>query len=235
MVLVGGVGGGAVGEEDGVEGVDGEGLGVEVDGGAVVLLCHGGISFTLESVGLLLLLFTEGFRRRRGGATCCALCGSGLELLVDGVDLQQVLGAEGGLDGGGVCRVDLEGLGDAVDGDVDGVLVLGGEGAVGGGGCEEVADGEGEALLGGLGSLLCARMVSPVPSPMIKYLLLLLIVSLYTGALQVYRGVTEWESSPAEQSLQVWGVRNEGLCLPSWKEYAQSRCRASSEGGESRC
>lgn len=51
--------------------------------------------------------------------------------------------------GGSRGRVDFEGFGYAVDGDVDGVFVVGGEGAVGGGGGEEVADGEGETLLGG--------------------------------------------------------------------------------------
>ena len=43
------------------------------------------------------------------------------------------LRSDGGLYGGGVGGVDLEGLGDAVHGDVDGVFVFGGEGAVGGG------------------------------------------------------------------------------------------------------
>lgn len=71
----------------------------------------------------------------------CA-AGSGLELLIDGVDLEKVLRTDGGLDGCGVGRVDFEGFGNAVDGDVDGVFVFGGEGAVGGGTVEEVADGE---------------------------------------------------------------------------------------------
>lgn len=44
VVAGGGVGGGAVGEEDCVGGVQGEGLGVEVDGGGVVLLGHGGVA-----------------------------------------------------------------------------------------------------------------------------------------------------------------------------------------------
>lgn len=46
-------------------------------------------------------------------------------------------------------RVDLEGLGDAVDGNVDGVFVVGGEGPVRGRRGEEIADCEREALLGG--------------------------------------------------------------------------------------
>lgn len=110
MVLCGGVSGGAVGEEDGVGGVDGESLGVEVDGGLVVLLCHGGIALALESLGLLLLGV--------GGSTACGSTAgggggargarAGPELLVDGVDLEQVLGAGGGLDGGGVGGVNLE-------------------------------------------------------------------------------------------------------------------------------
>lgn len=71
---------------------------------------------------------------------------------MDGEDLQQALGADGGGHGRGIGGVDLEGLGNAVDSDVDGVFVLGGEGAVAGRGVEKVADGEREALLrGGLG------------------------------------------------------------------------------------
>ena len=61
--------------------------------------------------------------------------------------------------GRGGSRVDLEGFGYAVDGDVNGVFVVGGEGAVSGGGGEEVADGEGETLLrGGLYTLAKAEI-----------------------------------------------------------------------------
>lgn len=60
--------------------------------------------------------------------------------------MEQVLRADGAGHGGLVGWVDLEGFRDAVDGDIDGVFVFGGEGAVCGGGGEEVADCEGEAL-----------------------------------------------------------------------------------------
>lgn len=80
-----------------------------------------------------------GLAGRRGGGV--------LELLVDRVDLEEALGADGRGDGCLVSGVDTKGLADAVDGDVDRVLLLGLEGAVGEGGREEVADGQREALL----------------------------------------------------------------------------------------
>lgn len=132
-----------------------ERLRVEGDGLGVVLLGHGGVALGFQGLGLLLLvlgrllLLVPGVLAAggpRGGGR------RGAEGLVGGVDLEEGLGPEDG--GGGLRgRVDLEGLGDAVEGDVDGVLVLAGEGAVCGGVGEEVADGEGETLFGGEGSL----------------------------------------------------------------------------------
>lgn len=61
----------------------------------------------------------------------------------------EVLGADGLCEDLLVGGVDLEGVCDALDCDVDGVLVVGGEGAVVDRGGEEFADCDGEALFGG--------------------------------------------------------------------------------------
>jgi len=83
-------------------------------------------------------------------------CAFALELLVDAVDGEEVLAAEGFVGGGGVGGVDVEAFGDAVGGDFDAVGVFGLEGAVFEGGGEEVDDGQREALagVGGLGGVL---------------------------------------------------------------------------------
>lgn len=97
VVLGGGVGGGAVGEEDGVAGVQVEGLRVEGDGLGVVLLGHGGVALGFQGLGLLLLL-VGGLLPGRGGGIlgpgggCCR----GAERLVGGVDLEEGLGPEDG-------------------------------------------------------------------------------------------------------------------------------------------
>ena len=141
MVLGGRVRGRAVGKVDGVLGVDGQSRGVVVDGSGVVLLRHGGVSFGLEGFGFLLLLLGR-LGAGRGSASSGIARGV-LELLVEGIDLVEGL-AVGGRGG----RVNLEGLGYAVHGNVDGLGVLGCEGSIAGRRCEEVADGERETLLG---------------------------------------------------------------------------------------
>lgn len=161
MVLGRGVRRRTVRQEHGIRRVQAQGLRVQLDGLAVVLLRHGGVALALEGLGLLLLLL------RRGGSTGSAGTAGGrglrrLELLVDGVDLEEVLGADGGGDGGRVGGVDLEGLGDAVDGHVDGVAVVGGQGAVGARRGQKVTDGEREALLGVLCRLEHINVRSPI-------------------------------------------------------------------------
>ena len=97
MLVAGAVGGGAVGEVDGVHGGDGDGFGVEVDGGRVVFARHGGVALGFEAFG---------FRGRGGDGFCrfgcagsgrvaaaAAATGSGrvfaLEFLVNAVDAQE--------------------------------------------------------------------------------------------------------------------------------------------------
>lgn len=94
MFVGGAVGGGAVGEVDGVRGGDGDGGGVEVYGCRVVFARHGGVALGFEEFGFW-------GRRGDGGGSgggfgcCCAGACSGassgggifaFELLVDAVD-----------------------------------------------------------------------------------------------------------------------------------------------------
>jgi hypothetical protein len=58
------------------------------------------------------------------------------------------LATEGLLDGVFIRWIDAIGLTDAVDGDIDGILLIGLQRPVGEGGAEEVTDGQREALLG---------------------------------------------------------------------------------------
>jgi hypothetical protein len=91
--------------------------------------------------------------RGRGGTRGLGGGRGALQLLVDGVDLEEVLGTDSLGDGGLVGGVDAEGLADAVDGDVDRVLLLRGQGAVRQRRRQEVADGQRKALLG------CCRLL----------------------------------------------------------------------------
>lgn len=146
------MGGGAVGEVDGVGGGDGDGAGVEGDGGRVVFACHGGVALGFEGLG---------FRRRggHGGGFGCAStagriggwgCGGvfALEFLVNAVDAQEGLRADGVGHVGFVGRVDVEGVGDARSGYFDAFGVFRCQGAIFEGGGEEVNYGEGETFLG---------------------------------------------------------------------------------------
>ena len=146
MLVRGAVGGCAVGEVDWVCGRDGDGAGVEVYGGVVVFALHGGVA-----------LFLEGFAF--GGRCCCATSGRGVgggrsargrlrfEVVVEGVDLEEVLLACG------LCHlrfagwVDVEGVGEAGGGYFYGLAVFGLECAIFQGVLEEVDYGEGELLL----------------------------------------------------------------------------------------
>jgi hypothetical protein len=120
------VGGGTVGKEDGVAGVDSQSLGIEVDGSTVILLGHGSVTLRLKGLSLLSLLLGE--LDGCGGSGSGRLVGAGL--LEDRVDLEEVLGSNGSRDSRGIGRVDLEGLSDAVNRHIDGVLVVSGESAV---------------------------------------------------------------------------------------------------------
>ncbi len=164
MFVGGAVGGGAVGEVDGVCGGEGDGFGVEGYGGGVVLARHGGVA-----------LGFEGFRFRGrggggswfGGAGCwvaAAGCGGGggvfaFEFLVDAVDAEEGLRADGVGRVGFVGGVDVEGVGDAGGGDLDAFGVFGRQGAVFEGGGEEVDDGKGETLFGVEGGRLVGGLV----------------------------------------------------------------------------
>ena len=123
MFVGGAVGGGAVGEVDGVCGGEGDGLGVEVDGGGVVFARHGGVAFGFEEFG---------FRGRGGGAgggggfwfRCRAAGAAGacagvfaFEFFVDAVDAEEGLRADCVGHVGFVGGVDVEGVGDAGGGD----------------------------------------------------------------------------------------------------------------------
>ena len=157
MLVAGAVGGGAVGEVDGVGGGEGDGLAVEGDGGRVVFARHGGVALGFEGFG---------FRRRgghgwlfgRGGAAAAAagttaIAGAGggvfaFEFFVDAVDAQEGLGADGVGRVRFVGGVDVEGVGDARGGNFDTLGVLGGQGAVFERGGEEVDYSEGQTLFG---------------------------------------------------------------------------------------
>ena len=118
MFVGGAVGGGAVGEVDGVRGGKGDGLSVEVDGGGVVFARHGGVAFGFEEFG---------FRGRGGGAggscgcwfRCRAACAGvfAFEFFVDAVDAEEGLRADCVGHVGFVGGVDVEGVGDAGGGD----------------------------------------------------------------------------------------------------------------------
>ena len=166
MFVAGAISGGAIGEVDWVCGGYGDGFGVEVDGGGVVLARHGGVALGFEELG---------FRRGGGyglrfgcaGAGCAAArsrCGASgsrifaFEFLVDAVDAQKRLRADGVGHVGFVGGVDVEGVGDAGGGDFYALGVFGGEGAVFEGGGEEVDHGEGETLFGVEGGRLDGRV-----------------------------------------------------------------------------
>ena len=103
MVVGGAVGGGAVGEVDGVEWGEAEGAGIEGDGGGVVFDRHGGVALGFEEFGVLAWGWGCGcacvagigvFGGGRGGGTafgctassCSAGGGFSLEFFIDGVD-----------------------------------------------------------------------------------------------------------------------------------------------------
>ncbi|OJJ73979.1 hypothetical protein ASPBRDRAFT_525155 [Aspergillus brasiliensis CBS 101740] len=147
LVLSGrGIGSSPVGEVDGVRGSNSQSLGVEIDSGLVVLAGHGTVTLGLQLIGLgsgsasrRLLAFTS-LGRVAGGLVA--------ELLVDTVDAGQGLSTHGILHSSLVGGINLEGIGDARLGDLDGFGVVGGKGAILQAGTEEVNDGEREALLG---------------------------------------------------------------------------------------
>ena len=95
MLVGGAVGGGAVGEVDGVCGGDGDGGGVEVYGCGVVFARHGGVALGFEEFGFW---GRGGYGGGGGGFGCycagaCSGASSGggvfaFELLVDAVDAQ---------------------------------------------------------------------------------------------------------------------------------------------------
>ena len=158
--------GSPVREVDRVGGAQLNGLGVVLHRPLEVLLLHGHIAEALQLLRFGVLI--AGLRSARGCGRCAArlrcrgpalfgaaatLAGAGraalAQLLVNGVDAEEVLaGAEGVGDGGLVRGVDLEEVADALVGDFDGLAVLVGKGAVTEGGVEEIGEGEGEALLG---------------------------------------------------------------------------------------
>ncbi|RDK48208.1 hypothetical protein M752DRAFT_12296 [Aspergillus phoenicis ATCC 13157] len=152
LVLSGrGIGSSPVGEVDGVRGSNSQGLGVEVNSGAVVLAGHGTVTLGLQLIGLgggsasrRLLAFAS-LGRVAGGLVA--------KLLVDTVDAGQRLSTHGILHSSLVGGVNLEGVGDTGLGDLDGFGIVGGKGAILQAGTEEVNDGEREALLGLCGSL----------------------------------------------------------------------------------
>ena len=153
MLVGGAVGGGAVGEVDGVGGGDGDGFGVEIDGGRVVFARHGGVALGFEEFGF----WGGGGHRwlfgRSGAAAARAGGGRGgvvfaFEFFIDAVDAQEGLRADGVGRVGFVGGVDVEGVGDAGGGDFDALRVFRGQGAVFEGGGEEIDYGEGETLFG---------------------------------------------------------------------------------------
>lgn len=110
---------------------------VELDGGLVVLLRHGGVAAALELLGFWgrCLGFAGGGLGRAGragpgfGRAAAAGGASGgfaFEFLVHAVDAEEGLAAEGGLHGGFVGGVHVEGVGDAGLGDFDRFGVFGG-------------------------------------------------------------------------------------------------------------
>ncbi|PWY83218.1 hypothetical protein BO94DRAFT_121694 [Aspergillus sclerotioniger CBS 115572] len=151
LVLSGcGIGSSPVGEVDRVGGSNGQGLGVQIDGSGIVLASHGTVALRLQLIRLgrrgtrLGLLFTGLGRVARGLVP---------QLLVDTVDAGQRLSTQSILHSSLVRRVDLEGIGNAGLGDLDGFGVIGGQGAILQAGTEEVDDGERQALLGLCGGL----------------------------------------------------------------------------------
>lgn len=169
MVVGGAVGGGAVGEVDWVCGGDGDGGGIEIDGGGVVFARHGGVALGFEGFGgggrggwgggLRFIIGGGG-----GGWCSSGACSSGgvfaLEFLVNAVDAQEGLRADGVGHVGFVAGVDAEGVGDTGGGYFYALGVFGGQGAVFQGGGEEVDDGEGETLFGVEGGRLDGGRVS---------------------------------------------------------------------------
>lgn len=160
MLVAGAVGGRAVGEVDGVGGRDGDRFGVEVDGRLVVFARHGGVALAFEelafrgcdagssSAGVFGGGWGCGAAFCRAARAGCAGGGFAFEFLVDAVNREKGLGADGVVHVGFVGGVDVEGVGDAGGGYFDGLGVFGGEGAIFERGGEEVDYGEGETLFG---------------------------------------------------------------------------------------
>lgn len=90
-----------------------------------------------------------------GGAGWGGGRGFAFEFLVHAIDGEEVLRADSVGQLGLVGGVDVEGVGDAGGGDLDGLGVVFLEGAVFQGGIEEIDDGEGEALFA---VELCGRL-----------------------------------------------------------------------------
>lgn len=90
-----------------------------------------------------------------GGAGWGGGRGFAFEFLVHAIDGEEVLRADSVGQLGLVGGVDVEGVGDAGGGDLDGLGVVFLEGAVFQGGIEEIDDGEGEALFA---AELCGRL-----------------------------------------------------------------------------